>query len=522
MKRKILCVFLCIVFVFYAFSITTAASVITTERNHVETIAVDYITQYVNNTYLYQTNDLTVGTANQIFSGKNTRQSYRLDDESVSAAELCDRMTSFRLAADYYRYIRTEQNIVRYNFTCTPTIVSTKMDGNYASVHVYTYITFRYQPNSTKTAECGDNYVVHLLKIDGAWYIVDVEAEALIAYGMTNLVETYDDLIAEFDARPLDVASNETAEPQRSITGYDRAYNVNNAIAYAYTYATQSYIGDYNNASFLNDNFHDYTYENGNCQNYVSQCIWAGFGGVNTATAISSLQFPMYNNWNPQKSEWVSVNKFYGEVTSSDSKFNALTYSINGSFSAVPLTILPGSTLQVRSKNRTNYHHALLITDVFGTAYTQIEICGNSPMRKAVMLGEIYEPDMRLIVPQSMQNGRTCTAASHSFDGVKNKCSNCGFIKLNVTGDMLKPVAVGTTHTLTATANPTAICYRMAICISYNGQDAWTEYTITNQISKTYTFSHTGLYTITVVARDLDPNNADSVTATHVYTIRVY
>ncbi len=189
-----------------------------------------------------QNNDLTVGTANQIFSASDkifgrSEALYQVNDEFISASELCDRMTSFKLAADYYRYIRTEQNIVRYNFTYVPTVIESTVSSDSAYVHIYTHISFQYQPNG-KTAECSDNYIVYLLKIDGAWYIVDVESEELIAYGFTNLNETYSEEIAEFDNRHLNTASINTLTQPRSTTAYDRAYNANNAIAYAYTYAT--------------------------------------------------------------------------------------------------------------------------------------------------------------------------------------------------------------------------------------------------------------------------------------------
>ncbi len=51
MKKKLVCLLMCIAFVFYAFSITTIASDFVTEKNYIESIAVDYITKYVNNAY---------------------------------------------------------------------------------------------------------------------------------------------------------------------------------------------------------------------------------------------------------------------------------------------------------------------------------------------------------------------------------------------------------------------------------------------------------------------------------------
>ncbi len=83
------------------------------------------------------------------------------------------------------------------------------------------------------------------------------------------------------------------------------------------------------------------------------------------------------------------------------------------------------------------------------------------------------------------------------------------------------PQPVGTTSTLTATANQN--CYRVAIGIKTpSGSQTWYEFTNTSSISKAITFNQTGLYTITVSARDISDEYAGSVAVSHVYTIRIY
>ena len=65
----------------------------------------------------------------------------------------------------------------------------------------------------------------------------------------------------------------------------------------------------------------------------------------------------------------------------------------------------------------------------------------------------------------------------------------------------------------------------MAVNVQYDEKDAassWTEYLNTNQVSRSFTFTRTGLYVITVVARDVSPSDANSITSTHVFKIRVY
>lgn len=289
---------------------------------------------------------------------------------------------------------------------------------------------------------------------------------------------------------------------------YSRTYNRSNAIAYAYTYTTSSYNntpGTGNNSSFINANFNNYTGMGGNCQNFASQCVWAGFGGVNTVDAVNSHQFPMNSAWYDTKSNglhtasWTCTDDFYSYITSSNSNIATTIGNVNGSFAYIPLYLLNGAVLHV-NPNAGGYAHAVIITNATGSSYSSIEICGNSPMRKGVILSDqAYSSNMRVIMPTSATGEN---------------------ISLNITGAMLKPIPVGSTHTLSATANQT--CYRIAICVKHENTQTgiWTEYLNTSQISKVQTFSQTGLYTVTVRARAV--NSSTSTVAEHIYTVRVY
>lgn len=541
MKLRILCIITCLCVLLstntFASTLSDNTRVSSTEVDEVEAIAINYITQYVYNSYLYYTNDLYEGTIHEVLEEQYCTQEqndcYSVAGESVSTSVLSDRIDSFKAASDYFRYIRTTQEITRYDFTYSPTVIETSITNDSAYVHIYTEISFKYELDG-ETALCGDNYIVYLQKIQGQWIIVDVQSEELISYGFTDLNTTYSDRISTFNqmlAGNVDSSTNTsfaslTAE-STSTSDYDRAYNVNNAIAYAYTYTTSAYnessIG--NNSSFLNDNFSDYTNYGGNCQNFVSQCVWAGFGGNDTLEAVNNHDFPMNDNWYETKStmahtaSWTSTS-FFDYISSSDCEMTTVYGFANGNFSGIPLSYLRGAVLHVNPKED-GYSHAVIITKAIGQSFSDIEICANSPMRKAVRLcDQPYDDSMRLIMPTAMKSGRTCTGGTHLFTGNHCKCNYCGYNKLTVTGTMLKPIAAGTTKTISASANSS--CYRMAICIRYGNTEQWTEYLNTSQINKTFTFSNAGLYTITVSARDVAPSDANSVTATHVFKIRVY
>lgn len=531
--------------------ITSSLSAYAVESSPVERqlkhTATEYIERYIRNVYLYQSNDLTqktlkekIGIPTRLraeeYSTEIQSITYNFNGSILSAATLCEGISSFEAVSDYMKYAREKQNIERYDFSATVFPVDTDISDNEAAIYLYSYVTFRYNPSAELSA-CGDYYKVSFVKDEFEWYIAQILAEEHIQYGLTDFVDEYNDKIAEFDQSLKNCAClPQMYNPEITRSAYDLSYSTTNAIAYAYTYTTSTYTGDQNNTAFLNDYFHNCTNEGGNCQNFASQCVWAGFGGNNTYNDISNYAFPMDNETNSGNSDtrwcgsqayssnpWIATDNFYNYIASTDSQITAFTTTLNGSFAYIPTYMLKGAVLHV-IPNDDGYRHAVIITNVTGSSYNSIEICGNSPMRKAVLLSDqLYPTEMRLIIPTAMKNGQSCTNGTHSFSGNHCKCSYCGFNKLIVNGSMLKPIPVNSTQTITATTNST--CYRMAVCIKYDSPYAteyWTEYMNTDQLSKVFTFSNTGQYVITVVARDVSPNDPNSVTSTHVFKVRVY
>ena len=295
----------------------------------------------------------------------------------------------------------------------------------------------------------------------------------------------------------------------------------------------------------MNGLFSDCTNSGGNCQNFVSQCIWAGFGGSNDADSINNRLSPMDTvgssglyKWHTGVDPWVCTDCFRTYLANSNaaSETNGMTSSYTSdaaceytsSFTGQNVASLPGSALYV-NKNSDGYGHVVLITDATGLEFEEVQYCGNSPMRKAKKLSDSYSGTVCLVKPYLIREGRTCSNGSHVFsvsNGTQTSyCRYCGFVKLRVTPTMLRPVPVGSTQTLYASASGAAntTCYRMAIRVTTpSGVTVWSTYTNTSSISHSYTFAARGLYTIEVVARDLDPDTSLSRTAKQVYTIRVY
>lgn len=522
--------------------------------------AVEYVTRYVENAYLYEDHDLAVGTIRSVaaytdHAAISGQERLSLNGETFSVAELCKHVRGFEDMATYYRYTRSAQNITRHHFTLATTVLDTEIGADYATVQLYAHITFQYEEDG-ETTECGDRYEVKFGNVHGVWCIVDIVSEEMIAYGMTPDSFDLAASLAQFDRLQKQDPVVQTVEPENGVEeGAEPAalndsvntywyYNRDNAAAYAYTYTTDSYTAsEGDNASFINDNF--VYYSGANCQNFASQCVWAGLGGSDTSDTIDSFRFPMDtsgdNKWycNGQWDavvHWTNTHRFDEYVRASSAekigtRMNASVYTLSAgqSFASISnaTTRLLGAVLHVYGSN-TNYGHAIVVTGVAGTESSSITFCANSPMRKAAKLsdyGRFISNPIRVIIPSSMIRSKVCSSSGHTYasssTGTSCYCTRCGECKLTITGSLLKPLKAGTTKAITGTAN--VKCFRIAIGVTKpSGYTSWYEFTNTSSATVNYTFSERGLYTVVVAARDVATTEAHSCKETHTFKIRIY
>ena len=335
--------------------------------------------------------------------------------------------------------------------------------------------------------------------------------------------------------------------------------NRNNAAAYAYTYTTQNADTNVHN-NFYNTNFGNYSGSGGNCQNFISQCIWAGFNGSDDPNHIGGSYFPMdqwgfdfddnyaslqwYYTSGSDRENWTGTHTFRNYIDASNSAtysgttgIGATTYHIpagSESFNAVSsASALIGGVLHVLNES-----HAIIITGATSKNFDDITICENSPMRKAVRLKDqssYISGAMELILPQYFNIANDCTGhtyASYSTgiapSGRGSVCQKCGYVSLSVYGNMIKPIPAGTTASINA--NASILCYRISIGVAApdpnnpggNLTTSWVDYTSTGNPSRNYTFTTPGLYIIRIVAHDISPSNSASRAVHHVFKVRVY
>lgn len=153
------------------------------------------------------------------------------------------------------------------------TINSITITDGKAIVKCYEYYEYTYKNDSERSSR-GTEYQLTLEKKDNKWEIVDVTSNN----ELENLFKETDNVSVEsqFDF-DIEDESNDAAITATSETTHE--YDRTAAAQYALDYSSSS-----DGTGAYNTNFPS---SKADCQNFVSQCIWAGLGGTNTATAIS-------------------------------------------------------------------------------------------------------------------------------------------------------------------------------------------------------------------------------------------
>ncbi len=147
-----------------------------------------------------------------------------------------------------------------------------EIDGDYAIAGIVEEYSYDIDNGFDEVCWLSREYSVNLHKSLGNWYITcittdspiekaEIDVEAEMAF-LSQTIETTD----EFD----DPDINNAITPMSSSL-YTWKYNVDDAVEYAETY--------YKDANSL------FGENEADCQNFVSQCVWAGLGGTTTKSA---------------------------------------------------------------------------------------------------------------------------------------------------------------------------------------------------------------------------------------------
>ena len=151
-----------------------------------------------------------------------------------------------------------------------------------------------------------------------------------------------------------------------------------------------------------------YTADNNqDCTNFVSQCVWAAYGGyvigndAKTKTNIANKVRMVKDVWHAGTgggtAKWEQVNQLWPYATSSNKTRGPMAtgYNNNAKYTGIaPADVRVGNVLQVRQKSDVNYQHSVYVSIVVSgprepASWDRIYVCQHSDEIKNRMASDL-------------------------------------------------------------------------------------------------------------------------------------
>lgn len=320
--KRILAMLLSVICVLSFTCVSTYADEKSEDEEKAASIAESYLSAAAKNMWLYESNNLAEHTIQELVdtSGNSLLSDMSTDVNTQKILSSMDNITFVQEKSKYFREMRQRQDIQRNDFALEYTVTSASIEDNVATLSIIEHISFHYSTFPDTLSELVNYYDVDLIKCNGSWYVSDVTSTNddfdAIYKGSEFTAEKADEIIALRDAHSLNdtsaieaimddynLSDNSNATLAGNTTWYN--YNATNATAYAYTYVSQMFgksnWSDFDKdakeagRSYYNQNFYDWGQDNTDCQNFASQCIWAGFNGSNAVNQIYNASTREYS-----------------------------------------------------------------------------------------------------------------------------------------------------------------------------------------------------------------------------------
>lgn len=303
---------------------------------------------------------------------------------------------------DCYEHTKT----IISKYTYSPEYINVAISGGKASVVVRPRADIVYIDIPNETHELGnEEHTITLTKTDEGWKLTDdrymTEVSMLYSRGtdFENLRSTPSSRFAQWERQQQLLETSVTDEFFSAPTGAYFEYNRSVAAQYAYKYTCD----DHRNDTTTNYNLLFQHFNPNDCLNFVSQCIWAGFGGdEDNAASINNHDLPMVDNiagateWWCDSSQgsltWVSIPDFTNMIDYNYHNYGIGVQGHEGSFSSLE----PGDVVETHSPS---LWHVYLIYRWTDTAlnpglrdYNEYWVCAHTANRRDDRLSDLF-PD---------------------------------------------------------------------------------------------------------------------------------
>lgn len=502
-----------------------AASGMESEEAAVRAAAESILRNYEEMAMLYEARDLRSGTVAEpglVLPEEVEAQIFPLGKKEVTLAQMRENVIYLEKKAGFYIAMRQMQDIYRENLRLYYTMESLTLEENIARAYIRETAQFRYT-DSDRQSVYEVFFTVYLVKLEDRWLVADVTDGSRFDSLYKSQGAAFDEnaALAEFAAQ-LAREGCTVSFPYTPYSSADRIpYNGANAAAYAYTYSRQT--AGTPRSEFYNAQFVSYAGAGGDCMNFASQCMWAGFGGDQTDSAIGGKALPMdtvgENQWfgcaaysKKFSHGWISCQSFRQYLTgnregtgrsgSNDAADTGMYATIldvaaGSGFYGVTAEELLGAAAHVEGSGGA-YSHAIVFTAVTGTKRSEVWFCGHTKDITHVKLGDYYFGPMKVYIPRYL---RAAGAADNMI-----QMERCQPVEAGGAGLLSARLNAVQQQVVITVTSPEGVT-RQAISAD-NTDNCWTE----------YVFLSPGLYRVT--CRAMAYENAPLVTAS--YYVRCY
>ena len=511
---------------------STGVSAESVEKLEISSVVQGYLQAQADAKYLAKDENLTQNTL-AAFSEDKVQEIQQMVDKaqmtrSVSLADKISIDSNFaeymKEKAQFIQYTRKAENLHISNYSVTYGAPDVEISGNIAKAKIFETVSMQYDGLDEMSA-VSTEYVLDLVKTENDWIIVNITSDDMFDKAYPQEEFDYESAVEEYNAAmevpgQIEVERDATEQVKQlaasgaNLSPYDRTSAAN----YSLTYTTSTGV---NTRSYYNDNFFNFASLGGDCMNFASQCMYAGFGGSDDKAAIDSYAYPMeqagsswYTNSSGNKSpSWAGTLSFLnyanaanGIVPSQDNILFNVYFTNASDLKDIYnwQNRLLGSVLLVN-----NDGHAMVISKVTGSSTSQIFVSAHTNDVKLVPLSQCLSAadksnGYHVIIPDSY----------YSYTNTPN---------CRVVSKWQDAVSKNTTLNLSATAvrKSGGNVYRMAArVITPSGTEKWLgeEYNTTSY-NRSYQFAEKGLYQVTTYARELS-SSVSSVSST--ISVRVY
>lgn len=353
------------------------------------------------------------------------QQTFRIFGEDVTLSELQSKIAFVEKKAAFYSGARRLQGIAREDLQVTYKYPAFEVEDGVCHLSVTEIDVFRYT-DSSQVSVYETPYRAALIRLGTQWLVADITDGSRFD-GLYQSDPDFDPAaaLAELETNLSTEACRITSPPDPGGKAEGRIdYDGRSAAAYAYTYSRRG--ADTPREDFYNPQFKSYAGRGGDCMNFASQCMWAGFGGSQTEAGIAQSGLPMdsdgVSQWHSAGSfsdredalSWISCQAFREYLTgrrdgAGTAGSNAardvgmyasiLDVGAGSPVAGVPPESLVGAVAHVEGAGG-DYAHAIVFTQACGTGRGEIWFCCHTKDLTHIKLGDYYFGPIKVYIPQ--------------------------------------------------------------------------------------------------------------------------